>query len=347
MMDRKDILNKVMQASAAIRHKHHLLKYDKAAVEMSMNEVFKPIIDPLRTLVNKSSPPPPQPPPTQPPQPPQPPQHPSSSSSKSKQKIKKEKIKKEKNEENTYNMYEFDSDANNDNDYNDDNYYDAHNNIESISGGDDDNDDVDRTQPRASSSRIISSSPTNIHNDTLKKYLNSFNNKNKRKTLDTEYGVRKLQTGLFIGNSNISFTNDFVHVVDKNYQRTPGLIELLFKKIPNINILTTEDIKNYQTIVKQTNADRKHYLADRSVRESKEWKFKNFIAKNKQNTSKKGSGVYNVALNQDFDYVHWDDPNELVDRLRLILASQNAGNNSHTNEINSIIEELQEAKIIY
>lgn len=49
-----------------------------------------------------------------------------------------------------------------------------------------------------------------------------------------------------------------------------------------------------------------------------------------------------MALKQNIDYVHWDDPNELVDRLRLILASQAAGNNSHTNEINSIIEELRE-----
>ena len=47
------------------------------------------------------------------------------------------------------------------------------------------------------------------------------------------------------------------------------------------------------------------------------------------------------------DYVYWDDPNELVDRLRLLLAPQAAGNPSHTNEIISIIEELREAEIIY
>lgn len=48
--------------------------------------------------------------------------------------------------------------------------------------------------------------------------------------------------------------------------------------------------------------------------------------------------------NTDFKY--WDDPNELVDRLRLLIGSQNAGNNSHNNEIIAIIEELQEANII-
>ena len=46
------------------------------------------------------------------------------------------------------------------------------------------------------------------------------------------------------------------------------------------------------------------------------------------------------------DYVHWDDPNELVDRLRLLEASRQAGNNSHDNEFLSIIEELCEAGLI-
>ena len=46
-------------------------------------------------------------------------------------------------------------------------------------------------------------------------------------------------------------------------------------------------------------------------------------------------------------YVYWDYPNELVDQLRLLLASQAAGNSSYTNEIISIIEELREAEIIY
>ena len=51
--------------------------------------------------------------------------------------------------------------------------------------------------------------------------------------------------------------------------------------------------------------------------------------------------------NVNTEYVYWDDPNELVDRLRLLLASQAAGNPSHNNEIISIIEELWEAGIIY
>ena len=54
-----------------------------------------------------------------------------------------------------------------------------------------------------------------------------------------------------------------------------------------------------------------------------------------------------ARVGNQLDYIYWDDPNELVYRLRLLLASQAAGNPSHTNEIISIIEELRDAKVIY
>ena len=66
------------------------------------------------------------------------------------------------------------------------------------------------------------------------------------------------------------------------------------------------------------------------------------------NTQKKNFLKYKIAdLHRSKDYVYWDDPNELVDRLRLLVAEQEAGNNFHANEINSIIEELREGGYIY
>ena len=54
-----------------------------------------------------------------------------------------------------------------------------------------------------------------------------------------------------------------------------------------------------------------------------------------------------MTLNKNkIDYVHWDDPNELVDRLRLLAASRQTDYNAHNNEILSIIEELCEAGFI-
>ncbi|WP_206737881.1 hypothetical protein, partial [Klebsiella pneumoniae] len=52
------------------------------------------------------------------------------------------------------------------------------------------------------------------------------------------------------------------------------------------------------------------------------------------------------VTNKNIEYVPWNNPNKLVDRLRLLISSQLAGNTSHSNEINLIINELREAKII-
>ena len=52
------------------------------------------------------------------------------------------------------------------------------------------------------------------------------------------------------------------------------------------------------------------------------------------------------SRNTTIDLVYWDNPNELVDRLRLLMAEKQSGNETHTNEIFSIISELGEASYI-
>lgn len=45
-------------------------------------------------------------------------------------------------------------------------------------------------------------------------------------------------------------------------------------------------------------------------------------------------------------YEYFDDPNELCDRLRLLISSRMDGDSNHMQEINSIVEELRELKCI-
>lgn len=66
---------------------------------------------------------------------------------------------------------------------------------------------------------------------------------------------------------------------------------------------------------------------------------------------KTGSGIDSSDFmrydkNGNVSYTYWNDPNELVDRLRLLVASKSAGHSGHNNEIMSIVEELREADII-
>lgn len=44
--------------------------------------------------------------------------------------------------------------------------------------------------------------------------------------------------------------------------------------------------------------------------------------------------------------MYFDNINEIVDRLRLLVSSRDAGHTGHENEIASIVEELREAGVI-
>lgn len=61
-----------------------------------------------------------------------------------------------------------------------------------------------------------------------------------------------------------------------------------------------------------------------------------------------GKGIENdfIPYAENIAYEYYDDPNELCERLNLLIASKEAGNTNHDQEINSIIEELRESSII-
>lgn len=191
-------------------------------------------------------------------------------------------------------------------------------------------------------------------NSAVDKYLHLLN-MNRKKFLDMNYGVRKLADGtLMIGDSPISFENDHVHVGDGKYRSSVGLLELLFRKQPDAQLISAEDRNNYEKILHATNAYRKHYSPDEVIQKQNSNKYRTYIAPLTSVTPTRkrlGSGLpppYKIARRGTrMDYVYWDDPNELVDRLRLLIAERSAGNPSHVNEIISIIEELREAGIIY
>lgn len=53
-----------------------------------------------------------------------------------------------------------------------------------------------------------------------------------------------------------------------------------------------------------------------------------------------------IPYTSNIAYEYYDDPNELCERLFLLISSKAAGNTNHDQEINSIIEELRESNII-
>lgn len=168
-----------------------------------------------------------------------------------------------------------------------------------------------------------------------------------------------------------------IRIDDQTYSGTPGLYELLFKKEPVG--YTKKDLDDYMKILAQTNAYRRNYDPNEQVQGTGSSKYVSIIGpylqkagitktrninpaaerlvqnfarrlapyRESRMVSKKGGEGLTLKVNKhNTDYVYWDNVNELVDRLRLLVASMIAGHTGHNNEIISIVEELKEANII-
>jgi hypothetical protein len=186
-----------------------------------------------------------------------------------------------------------------------------------------------------------------------RKYINDML-KDVEDIFDHKYGVRydKSSESFKVGNSKLSILNQDLIIQNKTYKGTKGLYELLFKKVPSN--YTPDDLKQYKEIILKTNAHKRYYQANQQIDGSKLPKYKNIIAplilttreQEEEKQSKLGQGLSKEVNKNAIDLIYWDDPNELVERLHLLIASQAAGNFNHRNEIISIIEELREANII-
>ncbi|CAK1580903.1 unnamed protein product [Parnassius mnemosyne] len=146
-----------------------------------------------------------------------------------------------------------------------------------------------------------------------------------------------------------------VKIGDKSYYLTIGLRELLLRKKTDLNLVSSADKLVYKDILYHTNAHKRDFNPRGQIRGDKGIKYRKIIKplfsetliKYKKIEEKLGGNLPKLKKYKiKTDIVYWDDPNELVDRLKLLIASRDAGNTNHDNEILSIIEELKEANII-
>lgn len=163
------------------------------------------------------------------------------------------------------------------------------------------------------------------------------------KKLDYVFGPHKDVNGEWkFGSENLKVNDEKIIIGNQHWAYTPGLFELLFYKNPKN--YDKYELEIYKKILLNTNAHKVNYEPNERIKANRGNKYKNIIKKLIDNTHT-GKGLMRVNL-QKPNYIYWDNPNELVERLKLLIASQQAGNNNQTNEIVSIIEELREANII-
>lgn len=353
----KKILEELAAARNAVKRKYNLLKFQKYSIEKTLGETFKPITKPLDELVSLSK----------------------EMKERNKRKVITKSLNKKKKSESIHDDTLHEQNSNTDNNledsFNESNTSELDETV--IQQQSKDKSDIDNDLENASNK-----SETSEQDDTeLQQQYNDsdFDTADEAESsgdrdediieelklpllrdkndIDKVYGVRKADNNDYmIGNLPISFTNNVVSVAGMEYQNTAGLLELLFKKKPDQNLITRTDKGIYRAIVDASSVHRKGHEANQPLRRSNSTKFTKFIApmfleQQQQHQEIGGKGLlprYKIAkLGMKMDYVYWDDPNELVERLQLLMAERHAGNPSHDNEIQSIIEELYERGYIY
>lgn len=177
------------------------------------------------------------------------------------------------------------------------------------------------------------------------------------KEIDHNYGVRVDGDNWMLGNKVLEIDNDDLIINEKRYSGTRGLYELIFMNHPNEYIYDEKDLEDYKLILLETNVHRTNYSALGKVRSNRGRKYKYIIAQiiSQRSSSPmmeshvdnltegpRGSGI--TLSNAQQNIIYYDDPNEIINRLRLLLGSREAGNTGHENEINAIMEELNEQK---
>ena len=159
---------------------------------------------------------------------------------------------------------------------------------------------------------------------------------------DTTFGVRKEGRHHYIGNKHVIITEDDDIVIKESGDRfvgTPGLWELITSKTPKKGSYDEEDYMNYERLMIKTNALHRDYdPTNPNPRGSKSNKWKNKLAPiwHTREKSYEGKGVVIMS----------SDPNALLERLDLLLASQKAGHTGVGNELVSICDELKRQGIL-
>jgi len=164
-------------------------------------------------------------------------------------------------------------------------------------------------------------------------YLRKFTSK---EGVDKTYGLYDKHGNFYIGDKMVQILDNNLIIDDKDYQGTPGLWELLVSKTPSDEIYTDEDYNNYKQIIHDTNTIRMGNNPNSSKpKASKSWKWKNIMKEIWDNRDEfEGSSIILPS-----------DPNALLERFDLLMASKGAGNTGVQNELVSIGDELRRQKV--
>ena len=160
---------------------------------------------------------------------------------------------------------------------------------------------------------------------------------------DTTFGIHDKNGLYYIGNKQATIVNNNIMVEDEKFKGTRGLWELLMAKKPDTYYFDDNDYDEYAKLMVKTNALHSGYDPKNSYPRSSrgdKWNLIRNIWANREHIKKKegyeGKGVVVIP----------SDPNALLERLDLLLASQEAGHTGVRNELVSICDELKRQGVL-
>ena len=166
-----------------------------------------------------------------------------------------------------------------------------------------------------------------------KTYLKKFTTKDEA---DRTYGLNNKAGKFYIGNKLAIIVDNDLVVGKDEYEGTPGLWELIVSEEPKD--FTKEDYENYAKLMVKTNTLYSGYNPEnKRPKSSKGYKWNTILMNILVNRKRhEGSGVIVIP----------SDPNALLERLDLSLASQEAGHTGVRNELVSICDELKRQGVL-
>ena len=188
--------------------------------------------------------------------------------------------------------------------------------------------------------------------EVAEKYLKKFTTKDK---VDKTYRLYDKAGKFYIGNKLVIIVDNDLVVGRDEYEGTPGLWELIVSKEPKQ--FTKEGYKNYANLMVKTAAlHRGNDPENKRPKSSGGYKWKNILKdiwfKEKESKfigeRQKEKKEYEERIFDPDKYYYGEgvvflsgDPNALLERLDLLLASQKAGHTGVRNELVSICDELK------
>ena len=154
-------------------------------------------------------------------------------------------------------------------------------------------------------------------------------------------GAQKGKDGVYRGNNKmITIAYNNIYVDGEKFTGTPGLWELIMEDKPNPENYDKKDLDIYGDLLFKTNAIYQNFDPKNSYpRANRGYKWQNIISliwAERTAVKHYGKGVVVIP----------SDPNALLERLDLLLASQEAGHTGVRNELVSICDELKRQGVL-